>query len=56
MNRYVNEDQQAWARYLATLPPEQKCACGAEMRGQCYGRCYGDLSKGGGPRPGQKPG
>jgi hypothetical protein len=48
--------QQAWARYLASLPPEQKCDCGGEIQGQCYSRCYGDLAKGGAPRPAQKVG
>lgn len=56
MKSYVNDNQQAWARYLASLPPEQKCNCGGEMQGQCYGRCYGDLAKGGAPRPAQKAG
>ena len=51
MYNYVNDHQQAWARYLASLPPERKCDCGSEMQGQCYGRCYGDLAKGGAPRP-----
>jgi hypothetical protein len=56
MNRYINEHQQAWARYVASLPPEQKCDCGCEIQGQCYGRCYGDLAKRGAPRPAQKAG
>ncbi len=50
MNRYVNEDQQAWGRYLASVPPDQKCDCGSQLQGQCYGRCFGDLAKGGAPR------
>jgi hypothetical protein len=53
MISYVNEHEQAWARYLASLPPERKCDCGCEMQGQCYGRCYGDRAKGGAPRPTQ---
>jgi hypothetical protein len=54
MKSYIHEDRQAWARYLASLPPGQKCDCGGEIQGQCYGHCYGDLAKGGAPRPAQK--
>jgi hypothetical protein len=54
MNSYVNKDQQAWTRYLASLPTEQKCNCGGEIQGHCYGRCYGDLKKGGASRPPRK--
>jgi hypothetical protein len=53
MNRSISNDHQAWARYLASLPPAQKCECGHEIQGQCYGRCYGDRAKGGAPRPPQ---
>jgi len=56
MNGYVNQHQQAWARYLATLPPKQKCDCGSQLRRQCYGPCYGDLAKGGAPLPAPKGG
>lgn len=56
MRSYVKDDRQAWERYLATLLPKQKCDCGSEMKGQCYGRCYGDLAKGGAPHPSRKGG
>jgi hypothetical protein len=54
MNSYVKKHQKAWTRYQASLPPGQKCNCGGEIQGQCYGHCYGDLAKGGAPRPPQK--
>ncbi|MCL5265166.1 MAG: hypothetical protein M1343_08255 [Chloroflexi bacterium] len=38
---YFNEDQQEYMRYLATLKPEEKCACGWGKKGQCY--CPKDL-------------
>jgi hypothetical protein len=56
MKSFIDGDQQAWARYLASLPPEQKCECGREIRGQCYGACYGELAKGGASRPAQEKG
>jgi hypothetical protein len=47
---YFNEDQRDYMRYLAELPKEAKCDCGWHPRGRCFGRCYGDESKGGAPR------
>jgi hypothetical protein len=54
MKSYGNNHQQAWANYVAALPPEQRCDCGREMKGQCFGRCFGDRAKGGALQPAQK--
>lgn len=43
----LNADQRSWVQHLASLPPEEKCACGWNLRGRCFGSCYGDASKGG---------
>lgn len=32
---YLNEEQQSWVRYLNSLPPEKKCECGWNRRGEC---------------------
>ena len=31
-----NADQEDWMRYLAKLPPEQKCYCGWSRFGECF--------------------
>ncbi len=47
---YFNEDQQAWTRTLESLRPDQKCSCGWDRRGHCFGACYGHPEKGGAER------
>lgn len=42
-----SDDQRSWSVYLACLPPEAKCDCGWDRRGECYGSCYGHPEKGG---------
>lgn len=42
-----NADQRSWMDYLATLPKEAKCDCGWNVRGKCFGSCYGYPEKGG---------
>lgn len=32
---------------LSRLPAEEKCDCGWDYRGQCFGSCYGQPEKGG---------
>lgn len=31
----LNRDQEDYVRYLASLPPEQKCECRWYRRGEC---------------------
>lgn len=45
-----NKEQEKWMEYLATLPPEKKCDCGWNNRGDCFGQCYGFPEKGGAPK------
>lgn len=45
--RMFNADQLEYMDYLGTLTAEQKCACGWNLRGECYGSCRGDAEKGG---------
>jgi hypothetical protein len=48
---YFNEDQRSYMESLARIPREQRCDCGWDRRGHCFGACYGDEAKGGAPRP-----
>lgn len=36
---YFNEEQRGHMDSLSKLTPEQKCFCGWEVLGRCYGRC-----------------
>lgn len=45
-----NAHQRDYMKYLATLPPEEKCACGWSKRGECFGVCYGYPERGGHPQ------
>jgi hypothetical protein len=31
-----NSHQREWMAYLASLPPEAKCACGWHRKGECH--------------------
>lgn len=44
---YFNQEQQDYMRYLASIPREQRCACGWARRGECDGLCAGHPEKGG---------
>lgn len=33
---YLNEDQFSHMRHIAQLPPEQRCRCGWNRRGDCH--------------------
>lgn len=44
---YFNEDERSWAAHMASLPEEARCDCGWDLRGRCYGACYGHPEKGG---------
>lgn len=49
-----NEDQRDYMRSLAAIPREQRCECGWDTRGDCFGSCYGDEAKGGAERHGDE--
>jgi len=44
---YFNDEQLGHLRFLDSLKPEEKCDCGWSKRGECFGQCWGDESKGG---------
>ena len=45
--RMFNAEQEEHMRAMASLPREKKCACGWNLRGDCFGSCRGDAAKGG---------
>lgn len=44
---WANSEQQGWMKTLSSLPPEKKCDCGWDYRGDCMGSCSGKPEKGG---------